>query len=68
MKVSQDEQKEDKDSVNILTKEIKSWKDFRNALRKENALLFNEMLSECGHNEDYIRAVNSKGEYYSAES
>ena len=26
------------------------------------------MLSECGHNKDYIRAVNSKGEYYSAES
>ena len=26
------------------------------------------MLSECGHNKDYIRAVNSKDENYSAES
>jgi hypothetical protein len=26
------------------------------------------MLSECGQNKDYIRAVNSKGESYSAES
>jgi hypothetical protein len=26
------------------------------------------MLSECGQNKDYIRAVSSKGEYYWAES
>jgi hypothetical protein len=26
------------------------------------------MLSECGHDKDYIRAVISRGEYYSAES
>ena len=26
------------------------------------------MLSECGQNKDYIRAANSKGEDYSAES
>ena len=26
------------------------------------------MLSECGQNKDYIKAVNSKGENYSAES
>jgi hypothetical protein len=68
MKVSQDEQKEDKDSVNILAKKIKSWKDFEYALREESALLFNEMLSECGQNKDYIRSASSKGEYYSAES
>ena len=67
-KVSQNEQKEDKDSVNILAKEIKSWKDFEYALREESALLFNKMLSECGRNKDYIKAVSSKGEYYSAES
>ena len=33
MKVSQDEQKEENGNVNILTKEIKSWKDFEYALR-----------------------------------
>ena len=68
MEVSQNEQKEDKDSISILDTEIKSWKDFEYALREESALLFNEMLSECGQNKDYIRAVSSKGEYYSAES
>jgi hypothetical protein len=52
----------------ILDKEIESWKDFRYALREESALLFDKMLSECGHNKDYIRAVISKGESYSAES
>ncbi len=26
------------------------------------------MLSECGQNKDYIRAVNSKGENYPGES
>jgi hypothetical protein len=26
------------------------------------------MLSECRENEDYIRAANSKDEYFSAES
>ena len=44
------------DSVNILAKEIKSWKDFEYALREENARLFNKMLSECEQNKDYIRA------------
>jgi hypothetical protein len=65
--VSQNEQNEN-GNVDILAKEIESWKDFRCALREENALLFNEMLSECRQNKDYIRAVSSKGEYYSAES
>ena len=68
MEVSQNEQKEDKDSVNILTKEIKSWKEFEYALREESALLFNKMLFECGQNKEYIRAVSFKGEYYSADS
>ncbi len=52
----------------ILAKEIESWKVFRYALREENAILFDKMLSECGQNKDYIRATNSKGEYFSAES
>ena len=65
-KVSQNEQKEDKYSVYILAKEIKSCKDFVYALREESALLFNKMLSECVLNKDYIKAVYSKVEYYSA--
>jgi hypothetical protein len=65
--VSQNEQNEN-GSVDILVNEIESWKDFRYALREENALLFNEMLSECVQNEDYIRTVIHKGEYFSAES
>ena len=67
MKVSRDESKEI-GNVDILVKEIETWKDFRYALREESALLFDKMLSECGQNKDYIRAVSSKGEYYSAES
>jgi hypothetical protein len=68
MEVSKNEQKEEKDNVDILAKEIKSWKDFEYTLREEKALLFNEMLSECGHNRYYTRAVISKGECFSAES
>jgi hypothetical protein len=49
-------------------KEIKSWKEFECVLRDESAVLFNKMLSECGQNRDYVRAVISKGENYSAES
>jgi hypothetical protein len=45
---------------------IKSWKDFRYALRGENALF--KMLSECSYNKEYIAAVSTKGENYSAES
>ncbi len=63
----QNEQNEDGNN-DILAKEIESWKDFRYALREENALLFNEMLSECRQNKYYIRAAVSKGENYSAES
>jgi hypothetical protein len=55
-------------NVDILAKEIESWKDFRYALREENALLFNKLLSERGQNKDYIRAAISKGENFSAES
>ena len=55
-------------NVDILANEIKLWKDFEYALREESALLFGKMLSECGQNKDYIRAVSSKGEHHSAES
>ena len=65
MIVSQDEQKADNDNINFFSDEIKSWKDFKYALREEDALLFNEMLSECGQNKYYIkRTVVSKGENY----
>src|SRR3954464_316799 len=67
MEMSQDEQNEN-GNFNILAKKIESWKDFEYALREESALLFNKMLSECGQNKDYIRAVSSKGEHHSAES
>ena len=45
IEVSQNELKED-GSVDddILAKEIESWKDFRYALREEDALLFDKML------------------------
>ena len=52
----------------ILTKEIESWKGFEYALREENRILFNKMLSECGENKDYVRAAISKGEPFAAES
>jgi hypothetical protein len=67
MEMSQDDQNEN-GNVHILAKEIESWKDFRYALREENVLLFDKMLSECGQNKDYLTAVISKGENYSAES
>ncbi|MFL6340912.1 MAG: hypothetical protein ACJ72U_05120 [Nitrososphaeraceae archaeon] len=56
------------DQYSILSNEIKSWEHFEYALREENRILFNKMLSECKENEDYIRAASSKDEYYSAES
>jgi hypothetical protein len=56
------------DQYSILSEEIKSWERFEYALREENRLLFNKMLSECKENEDYVKAANSKDEYYSAES
>jgi hypothetical protein len=53
----------------ILQKEIESWNDhFGYALREENRILFNKMLSECLSAEQHQNAVNSKGENYSTES
>jgi hypothetical protein len=51
-----------------VTKEIELWKGFEYALREENRILFNKMLSECGENKDYVRAASFKGESFSAES
>jgi hypothetical protein len=58
----------DYDKNNILTKVIDSWSNFEYALREENRLLFNKMLSEYKENEDLVRAVNSKDEFFSAVS
>jgi hypothetical protein len=69
---SQDEQKDQQqqgdNSRSILSKEIDSWNNFEYALREENRLLFNKMLSECKENEGYIKAAGSKDEFFSAES
>ena len=59
---------EDKDSENLVTKEVESWKGFEYALRSPNSSLFNKMLKECLENEEYAEAFNSKGPRYSAES
>ena len=71
MDLPQNEEKQqqaDEDVNNTLFKEIASWKDFEYALKEENRLLFNRMLSECGENEDYVRAASSRDKYFSAES
>src|SRR3954453_23670372 len=70
----QDEQTGEKEEHNngahnsILTKEIDSWSSFEYALREDNRLLFNKMLSECKENEDFVRAANFEDEFISAES
>ncbi|HEY7078955.1 MAG TPA: hypothetical protein VH500_04590 [Nitrososphaeraceae archaeon] len=67
IEVSQNELNED-GNTDILAKEIEIWKDFRYALREEDARLFDKMISECGQNKDYVRTASCKGEDYSAES
>jgi hypothetical protein len=65
--MTEEEKKED--NSNILQKEIESWNNhFGYALREENRILFNKMLSEYLTDEQYRNAVNSKGENYTAES
>ena len=59
---------EDKDSENLVTKEVESWKGFEYALRSPNSSLFNKMLKECLENEEYEEAFKSKGSHFSAES
>jgi hypothetical protein len=50
--------------------EIDSWNEhFGYALREEDRTLFNQMLSESLTDEEqYSKAVNTKGENYSTES
>jgi hypothetical protein len=56
------------DGCDILTKEIDSRINYEYTLSEENRLLFNKMLSECKENENYVKAANSKDEFYSAKS
>jgi hypothetical protein len=51
----------------ILTKEIRSWRDFGYALRKENRILFEQMLDKC-KKKDYVDRAANKGENFSAEA
>ena len=49
----------------ILTKEIKSWKDFANNLSsKEDRELFEKMLNDCYK---YAAAINAKGQPFPTE-
>ena len=59
----------------LLHKEIHSWDGFKYALREENAILFDQMLKKCLEEDDkegegvqFAKAVNSKGENFTAES
>jgi hypothetical protein len=54
--------------MDILAREIDSWKGFEYALRQPNAILFNKMLTECLENEEYAAAFKTKGPQNSAES
>jgi hypothetical protein len=63
-----EEQEHNNGHNNILTQEINSWGNYEYALREEDRLLFNKMLSECKENEDLVRAVNSRDEFFPAES
>ena len=72
------DQKEDDDEQLVdllLHKEIRSWNGFKYALREENAILFDQMLKKCLEEDDkegegvqFAKAVNSKGENFTAES
>ena len=53
------------DFIDILVQEIETWKGFADTLRGDDRNLFLQMLEQCYL---YERAINSKGEYYSAES
>ena len=66
----EEEDKQEEENKDILQKEIESWNGhFGYALREENGILFNKMLSEClSDEEQYRNAVNSKGENYTTES
>jgi hypothetical protein len=47
-KEDQQQEEEEENEKDILDKEIESWNEhFGYALREENRILFNQMLSEC---------------------
>jgi hypothetical protein len=54
----------EEEQENTLSKEIKSWSSFEYALREEDRILFNKMLSEC-EKEEFSKAFKTKGEYNS---
>jgi hypothetical protein len=58
------------DDKDLLAKEIQSWDSFKYALRKESAVLFDQMLKECQKEGEvqFSNAIDSKGEYFAAES
>jgi hypothetical protein len=51
----------------VLSKEIRLWLDFEYALRKENRILFEDMLDRC-KKKDYVDCAANKGENFSAEA
>ena len=69
-----DQKEDDEQLVDLLLhKEIRSWDDFKYALREENAILFDQMLKKCLEKDEeegiqFAKAVNSKGENFTAES
>ena len=48
-----EKEEDDNDSKNNILTQIGSWSRYEYALREENRLLFNKMLSECKENEDF---------------
>ena len=56
-----------KEEINVIAKEIESWRKFEYALREEDRILFKKMLNEC-QKEEYSKAFNAKGKYDSTES
>jgi predicted HicB family RNase H-like nuclease len=62
------------DDKDTLHKEIQSWDKFKYALRKENAMSFDQMLKECleegkeGRQVQFANAMNARGENFAAES
>ena len=68
----QKEEDDDEQLDLLLHKEIQSWDCFKYALREENAILFDQMLKKCLEYDkegvQFAKAVNSKGENFTAES
>jgi hypothetical protein len=65
--MTKEEEKEEQEN-NILNKEIQSWSSFEYAMREEDRILFNKMLSECQKEEEYTKASDAKGKCNSTES